>query len=377
MEVFRISHDGVSQVGNDIPSPDPREDENQKGFLWIDCTHGEVSEAPSAWNARVAALTGVQVYDPHLSDIVNLLHPSYFDATHEYALVIFRKLAPLISSATTTDAPVRRRKLPSALEKLDTVPVSFLLMGNALVTIHSEGSRTIEQARARLLDHGARTTGNGTGRIPASSREWMLRLLNAMVDQYLDLRQPLTQQIDRWQRALLDPRKPFNDWMALLDARLELHKLDHLCEGQHDAMQELRDYFVDTMRDNDNARENDLLMVRVHDVMEHIARVLNHARRLESSIESAVQIHFSAMSHRTSEIMRTLTVITALFMPLTLITGIFGMNFADMPLLKERAGFWLTMGAMALITAVLLLIFRRKRYIEDRMQSRTRGERLE
>jgi len=71
------------------------------------------------------------------------------------------------------------------------------------------------------------------------------------------------------------------------------------------------------------------------------------------------------MSHRTSEIMRTLTVITALFMPLTLITGIFGMNFVDMPLLKDQAGFWLTMAAMAIVVVAMLFFFRRKRYLDE------------
>lgn len=193
----------------------------------------------------------------------------------------------------------------------------------------------------------------------------MLRLLNAMVDQYLALRQPLTGQIDRWQRALLNPRNRFNDWTALLDARIELRKLDHLCEGQRDAMQELRDHLVESLDTSENGRTKDLMLVRVNDVMEHITRVLNHAQRLESTIESAVQIHFSAMAHRTSEIMRTLTVITALFMPLTLITGIFGMNFVDMPLLHDKGGFWYAIGGMAVLVVVLLLLFRRKRYLED------------
>ncbi|MDB5761300.1 MAG: magnesium transporter CorA family protein, partial [Herminiimonas sp.] len=129
--------------------------------------------------------------------------------------------------------------------------------------------------------------------------------------------------------------------------------------------QELRDHFVDAYQDGSDSRANDLLLVRINDVMEHITRVLNHARRLESSIESAMQIHFSAMAHRTSEIMRTLTVITALFMPLTLITGIFGMNFIDMPLLKDKAGFWIAMGIMAAIVIGLLFFFRRKHYLED------------
>jgi magnesium transporter len=71
------------------------------------------------------------------------------------------------------------------------------------------------------------------------------------------------------------------------------------------------------------------------------------------------------MAHRTSEIMRTLTVITALFMPLTLITGIFGMNFAEMPLLKDKSGFWITVGIMMMIVVGLLLFFWRKRYLDD------------
>jgi Mg2+ and Co2+ transporter CorA len=238
-------------------------------------------------------------------------------------------------------------------------------MEHVLVTVHAKNSRTLEAARNRLLEFRRKPDGAIHGSRPSSSpEELMLRLVNAMVDQYLELRQPLTAQLDRWQRALLNPRRPFNDWMALLDARNELHKLDRLCEEQHDAMQELRDHIIDSYGD-ENSRAKDLLLVRINDVMEHITRVLAHARRLESSLESSVQIHFASVAHRTSEIMRTLTVITALFMPLTLITGIFGMNFNEMPLLKHKEGFWITMMSMALIVVVLLFFFRRKRYLED------------
>ena len=59
--------------------------------------------------------------------------------------------------------------------------------------------------------------------------------------------------------------------------------------------------------------------MRTADVVGHIHRVLNHARRLESSVESAVQLHFSATAYRTNQVMRTLTAITAVFLPLTLI----------------------------------------------------------
>jgi magnesium transporter len=366
MDIFLIGDTQVT-LTSDLPVALP-----SSGFLWLDATHDEVAANPEAWRASVQRVTGTHIYDLHLLDVVNLAHPSYFDATRDYEMVVFRKLA-LGSRPETpaeTAADIKRRKIPPALNKLATQPVSFLLMDHALVTVRAPHSRTIEAARQRLLDFKSRPDGaTHSSRPPTSPEELALRLLNSMVDQYLELRQPLTAQLDRWQRALLDPRRPFKDWLALLDARIELRKLDHLCEEQHDALQELRDHFVDVQDSRsgsaEGSRSKDLLLVRIHDVMEHITRVLNHARRLEASLESAVQIHFSAMAHRTSEIMRTLTVITALFMPLTLITGIFGMNFVEMPLLKQADGFWITIGAMAVIVIGLLLYFRRKRYLEE------------
>lgn len=372
MDIFHISGSSITQLSS------PPEAKSSDGFLWIDATHEEVSADTQAWRDAIERMTQVQIYDLHLTDAINLSHPSYFDSTQEYAMVVFRKLAldgsnDVRNAAEESDADSQKRKIPPALTKLMTRPVTFMLMEGALVTVHASQSRTIEALRARLLEQRVRCNGNGSvngnghvSRLPSSPAELMLRLLNAMVDQYLALRQPLSGQIDRWQRALLNPRSRFNDWMALLDARIELRKLDQLSEGQRDALQELRDYLVDTQDANAPNRSMDLLLVRINDVMEHITRVLTHAQRMEATIESAVQIHFSAMAHRTSEIMRTLTVITALFMPLTLITGIFGMNFAEMPLLKDASGFWITIASMAVIVAGLLFFFRRKRYLEDK-----------
>lgn len=342
------------------------------GFLWIDVTHDEVLQDRDAWRSTIETTTGVRLYDPHLQDVTNLAHPSYFDTTGSYAMLIFRKLA--IDDPVSTDAEDRaRRSALPALTRMATKPVAFLMMRQALVTVRPSGSRTLQSFKNRILDIRSRNEQGGISlRIPGSPPELALRMLNALVDQYLALRDPLTNQIDRWQRALLSPRSRFTNWQALLDARLELRKLDQLCEGQRDAVQELRDYLVDESDESLSERHRDLLLVRANDVMEHIMRVLTHTQRLESGIESAVQIHFSAMANRTSEVMRILTIITALFMPLTLITGIFGMNFDVMPLLSNRWGFWITVGLMCLCVVILLGLFWRNRYLEDRAGLRQR-----
>jgi Mg2+ and Co2+ transporter CorA len=86
-------------------------------------------------------------------------------------------------------------------------------------------------------------------------------------------------------------------------------------------------------------------------------------RRLEQSVETAVQMHFSALGHRTNDIMRTLTVLTAVFLPLNLITGFFGMNFDALPLIHSATGIWVAVGLMVAVFAGGFAFFWRKRYL--------------
>ena len=193
----------------------------------------------------------------------------------------------------------------------------------------------------------------------------MLRIVNQMVDGYLALRRELTRQLDHWQTELLLPKARFSNWGSLLDARISLHQLDEICEDQRSAIQDWNENLA-TWEPNDSIggqRGLELLKVRSRDVLEHIERVVHHVRRLEQNAETAVQMHFSAQSNRTNDIMRTLTALTAIFLPLNLIAGIFGMNFQFIPLLHQQTGFWWAIGSMALTAVLLGMLFWRKRYL--------------
>ena len=151
----------------------------------------------------------------------------------------------------------------------------------------------------------------------------------------------------------------------MLDARLAMHHLDEICEDQRSAVQDWVDS-LETWPEGGTpaaARERELLKVRSRDVLEHIERVVHHVRRMEQSAETAVQMHFSAQSNRTNDIMRTLTALTAIFLPLNLITGFFGMNFEFMPFLHTASGFWWISGVMILIVVVVGTVFWRKQYL--------------
>jgi magnesium transporter len=84
---------------------------------------------------------------------------------------------------------------------------------------------------------------------------------------------------------------------------------------------------------------------------------------MEQGAETAVQIHFSVLGHRTNEIMRVLTALTAIFLPLNFITGFFGMNFEFLPFIHSPHAMWLTFGLMGAISLAVVLIFWRMRYL--------------
>jgi Mg2+ and Co2+ transporter CorA len=343
------------------------------GYVWLDVSLEEVVADPEALPAVVERLTGVRLFDLHLQDATNPQHPSFFDSTNDYQMLVFRKLStgdapPLQALEEKRGMAADQRRL---LQEIVTRPITFFLLERMLVTVRHAQSKSIDAIRQRMLDPRRVGPDNGAydrSRLPPRPGELMLRMLNVMVDRYLELREPLSDRLDRWQRDLLDPRRPFSNWSALLEARMELRKLENLCEGQYDALTEMRDEYLEQTPE---ASVSDAYLVRLNDVMEHIQRVLHHARRLESSVESAVQLHFSANTHQTNEIVRKLTAIAAIFAPLTLISGIFGMNFRHMPLLEDIDGFWITVGTMATVAVIMLLYFWTRRILERPRAPRT------
>jgi len=295
------------------------------GFIWLDVTRGEDAD----WVGLVKELTGVAVHERHVTDTQNLQHPSFFDSTSEYEMLVFRGLA-------STDS----------VTALDSRPTVLLLFDRLLLTIRPQDSHSIPLIREYLRKRGSR--------IPLRPVGLMHLILSAIVDRFLEVREPLTLQLEEWRRNLLDPKHPFDDWMALMQQRDKLRTLELLCDEQEDA--------VTLWRDKTTIELDDHITVRYNDLLEHIRRVTKSAADQQAGIESLVQLHFSAVAHRTNEIMRVLTVVSAIFLPLSLVAGIFGMNFDNMPELHYKYAYFFALGGMISAAAILLLIFRWKRW---------------
>ncbi len=379
MRLFSIQGNQVSEIlaGALLPTLNSVSLPAQ-GYLWISCTRPELEQAQAHMQATLQRLCTLQLVDLHVSDLLNAQLPSRYDYTSQYDLLVFRRLSargPDSDAAAATGLNVSPRGGPPILRRIDTSPVGFVVFDRVLLSVHPQDCNVLDSYAQRLLacsdnpasePTAADIRSTGARGVPANPADLMLRIVNHMVDGFLALRRELSTQLDHWQTELLNPQTRFNNWAALLDARLALHQLDELCEDQHSAMQDWLEA-LKTWPDNDsllNQHARDLLQVRSRDVLEHIERVVHHVRRLEQNAETAVQMHFNAQSHRTNEIMRTLTVLTAIFLPLNLIAGIFGMNFEFIPLLHRSNGFWLAMVSMVGTAAVLVAFFWRKRYLE-------------
>ncbi|CAN7229528.1 magnesium transporter CorA family protein [Acidovorax sp. LjRoot66] len=367
MRIFHIQSSGAQEL-DVLPHAPP-----EQGFFWIACARPAFQAQLAEVQGALQRLTGLQLVDLHVSDLLNGQLPSHYDYTSQYDLLVFRRLAtvPSEDSADTAKATHRRGGTP-VLRRIDTSPVGFAVFDRVLLTVHPGDCSVRDAYAARLLapapmdprEGRANPTASGS-RKPTSPADLMLRVVNLMVDGYLDLRRELSRELDHWQTELLKPRARNVNWSSLLEARLSLHALDEICEDQRTAVQDWIDALEtwETPQTPAGMRDLDLLKVRSRDVLEHIERVVHHVRRMEQSTETTVQMHFSMQGNRTNDIMRTLTALTAVFLPLNLIAGIFGMNFEFIPLVHKQDGFWWAMGSMITIATLLISVFWRKRYL--------------
>ncbi len=372
MRIFHVHGTQVSE-STQLPEQIPAQ-----GFVWISCARPAFEAAQADIQGLLQKLCGMALVDLHVSDLLNPQLPSTFDSTSQYDLLVFRRLARSAPQAEPTQPPKTVRTLlkhtgPSILRRIDTSPVGFAVFDRVLLTVHPSDCAVRDAYASRLLATAGNpsTANNSDGRsigargVPASPADMMLRIVSQMVDGFLELRRELSHQLDHWQTELLSPRSRFNNWGALLEARLSLHQLDEICEDQRASVQEWIDALATwpSAVNTSDERERELLQVRSRDVLEHIERVVSHVHRLEHNAEAAVQMHFSAQGHRTNDIMRTLTALTAIFLPLNLIAGIFGMNFEFIPFQHLQGGFWWALGAMVTIATLLGALFWRKRYL--------------
>ena len=202
------------------------------GFVWVFLDRESFAQHLGRLQQAAVALGGSSLLELHNNDLANESHPSHYDYTSIYDLIIFRRLASSHESATEPRASAGDLKLrshaPAAFRRISTRAVGFAMFDRLLISVHPAGCFTAKSFIDRYLADALLSEGINAAarsRLPISPADLMLRMVNLMVDSYLDLRKQLTSSLDHWQAELLNPNTRFNNWTALMSARNELHTL--------------------------------------------------------------------------------------------------------------------------------------------------------
>ena len=180
-------------------------------------------------------------------------------------------------------------------------------------------------------------------------------LLDALVDAYFPVLENLGDWLQRIEDEVLgdgEPKEIVSQLHAarrwLLTLRRALWPMREVGSGL--ARGEAR-HFADDVRPY------------LRDVQDHVVQLLDLLENHREMVSSLLELHLSAVNHRLNEVMKVLTIIATIFIPLTFIVGVYGMNFQYMPELHEKWGYPATLGVMFTIAATMLLWFRRRGWI--------------
>lgn len=179
-------------------------------------------------------------------------------------------------------------------------------------------------------------------------------LLDVIVDRYFAVLEQIGEHTDRVEDELMHSATP-----ALLQI---LHQLKRETLALRRAVWPLREV-LNTLARADTRFFKAETLPYLRDVYDHTVHVIESLEAIRDVLAGMLDIYLSSISNRVNQEVRVLTVIALIFMPATLISGIFGMNFRVMPLLDNPFGFFAALGLMTAVAATAAVIFRRRRWL--------------
>ena len=221
------------------------------------------------------------------------------------------------------------------------VHISFFVGQRFIVTRHGITSPSINRIW-RLVEDGKVSLGKGTVHV-------CYRIVRTIIDRYTPIILNLEERMDELEEEMYD--NPSDRLLAELVAySSKLKKLRRIFGYQATVIANLRNTDSDLFTEANEHEFNDL-----HEQMD---RLFSLTSLLQELAIDQIEGYISMSSHRLNKIMKVLTITAVIFLPLTLLAGIYGMNFANMPELQSKEGYYIVISAMIGIAATLLALFR-------------------
>ena len=245
---------------------------------------------------------------------------------------------------------LRTAHMSSSARQLEFGETHIFVGHNYLVTVRHGSLRSHIPVRQRC-ESTPHLLSKGPGYV-------LYALMDFVVDQYL----PVVQQIEEEVEELEDVIFGMADTG---DATSRIYRLKRDLLSLRRAVTPLVEVCNRLMRfELPHIPEDTRVYFR--DVYDHIVHFIESLESIRDMLGGMMDIYLSSISNRVNMEVRALTVVTMLFMPATLISGIFGMNFDIMPWLRHPNGFWFAIGLMGTIASIMGLIFWRRQWLSRR-----------
>lgn len=192
------------------------------------------------------------------------------------------------------------------------------------------------------------------GKTRRSGPDYLLyALIDIIVDNYFLLLEKLSDQLDSLEDQVINGKHG----QALGD----LYSLKRELTYSRRIIWPLRDMLAQLIRADDPLVSKKVFPY-LRDVNDHVMQIIENLDAYRDLLASLVDVHLSTISNRMNEVMKTLTIFSAIFMPITFIVGVYGMNFKYMPELNQPYGYYTTWAVMVMVTLGMILYFRLKKW---------------
>jgi magnesium transporter len=225
--------------------------------------------------------------------------------------------------------------------------ISLILGKHYLFSFQEQAGDVFDQVRQRIRQ--------AKGRIRRSGCDYLAyALTDAVVDHYFGVLEKLGEKIEDLEEELL--KEP------TLKTLQTIHSLKREILYFRKQVWPLREVLSALVKDQSNLIE-DMTQVFLRDVYDHTIQVIDTIESLRDVLSGLQDLYLSTISNRMNEVMKVLTMMATIFIPLTFIAGIYGMNFEYMPELKWKWSYPVLWGVLVAIFVSMLIWFKRKRWL--------------
>ncbi len=237
--------------------------------------------------------------------------------------------------------------LPEGSREIRAEHVSLIIGKNYLISFQEDIGDVFDPVRERIRKEGGRLRKNGPD-----------YLAYALIDNIVDNYFLVMEKIEEWVEAL-------EEELVVNATRESLTKINRLKKDMiflRKAVWPLREMILGLERSESPLIRNDT-RIYLRDVYDHTIQVMDTLETFRDMVSGMIDIYLSGLSFKMNEIMKVLTLIATIFIPLTFVAGVYGMNFQYMPELTWEYGYYTVWMIMIAIVVIMLVYFRRRQWI--------------